>query len=454
MIVWWLLLSISSPIFGAKEFDWLFYATRKYHNSGDYDCILYDNRFFCRRDDDHEAKPCVNGLVRPFSSLKTADILPHTLINWNIPFDEIEQYADYLISNMSRDKIDHFICNCTARWIGPSCEYERPLSAANMEGTILNQLSRLFEHKNEILTCLIEEIRCNTGLLCLEWRQICDGIIQCDDGSDEMGCDLLEFNHCNKDEYQCRNGMCIPLEFLFDATFDCMDASDEQENVKVFEVFNRCPIKSAWECDERLCHKNEFSCGDGQCIHWSNLLHHRDKCKHLRDIAYHCEMFPPYGTLFTGICRQTNDLPQYSNISLCVFNLKSLLRGMSRKRSRDAIIEHCPDLIQNPEQAILSPVVQMFFNKSRLVSFYNSSKPNFHENLPKTSADLFCLNGSLLCNGTQTSLRRKYCWSIDEFEALDLYPFFPIPYLFCQAALGIDTRQTAPVKRLVRTKFA
>ncbi|CAF5222655.1 unnamed protein product, partial [Rotaria magnacalcarata] len=70
-------------------------------------------------------------------------------------------------------------------------------------------------------------LECNFGLLCLDWRDICDGAQQCMSGLDENKCDKLEFNECENDEYRCMNGMCIPEEYFLDGEFDCLDWSDE-----------------------------------------------------------------------------------------------------------------------------------------------------------------------------------------------------------------------------------
>jgi len=53
----------------------------------------------------------------------------------------------------------------------------------------------------------------NSGLLCLDWRYICDGKQQCMGGVDEDYCELLESNECEEDEYRCENDMCIPEEY-------------------------------------------------------------------------------------------------------------------------------------------------------------------------------------------------------------------------------------------------
>ena len=221
-------------------------------------------------------------------------------------FKNIERYAQYLdlitSSNIIGYESDLFICNCTTNRIGLSCEYELFSDLFTLVQVFQFQLSRPAERNNEIPACFVDEIQCNAGMLCLEWRQVCDSIINCDNGADEINCHLLEFYNCASDEFQCRNGMCIPLEFLFDGSIDCMDTSDEQEMFNTLTFSERCPLKSTLECDERLCSKNEFSCGDGQCVHWSNLIHHRETCRNYRDVVYRCESVPRMGRGINGIC--------------------------------------------------------------------------------------------------------------------------------------------------------
>ena len=61
---------------------------------------------------------------------------------------------------------------------------------------------------------------CDSSLLCLDWRDICDGIQHCMFGYDEENCDKLEFNECDdrlcpRSQWLCGDGQCIPdrLEF-------------------------------------------------------------------------------------------------------------------------------------------------------------------------------------------------------------------------------------------------
>jgi hypothetical protein len=73
-------------------------------------------------------------------------------------------------------------------------------------------------------------LECNRGSdpICLDWSEICDGFIDCQDGIDEKHCWQLETNECADNEYRCHNGQCIPIAFFSDDTntFQCLDQTD------------------------------------------------------------------------------------------------------------------------------------------------------------------------------------------------------------------------------------
>ncbi|CAF0946886.1 unnamed protein product [Adineta steineri] len=407
-----------------NSFEWILYSYNGYDN-----CLLDDERLFCQDHDllSNNVSLCTQGNTWYFSTLKDINTTTDDLLKWRIPFETIERYADYLDNNL----FNSFICNCTHDRIGVRCQYLLPVNLSTVTDLSKNQLREPLVREVPLHTCLVDMIKCNTGLLCLEWRQVCDSIVQCEDGADEVGCHEFELQNCSSDEFQCGNSMCIPNEFLFDGTIDCMDSSDEQEVDRIHKFFESCPATSVWECEERFCRKDEFSCGDGQCIHWSNLIHHQNSCKNARDLAYQCEL-QGLPTVANGICRHKGNggLPQLQNSTSCSLGLRYLLVGSDRKKAWNHIITYCPDFIQYPEQPVLSPVLNMFYNKSFIISFYAGQ--NFALALPKRKPDIVCLNGTFICNGTLITSTNGTCWSFEHYLSFADLPFFPFSYLFCQ----------------------
>jgi hypothetical protein len=97
--------------------------------------------------------------------------------------------------------------------------------------------------------------------------------VDCPSGEDEESCNELETNECEPlTEYRCKNGQCIPKDFFFDGTWDCLDKTDE---IREYNEF--CHINMLWYCEDSICDpytnslnpnglSMSFTCGDGQCI--------------------------------------------------------------------------------------------------------------------------------------------------------------------------------------------
>ncbi|CAF3313636.1 unnamed protein product [Rotaria sp. Silwood2] len=113
--------------------------------------------------------------------------------------------------------------------------------------------------------------------MCLDWREICNGIIDCigdSFGMDQQYCDELEMNECKEDEYRCHNGaQCLPLGFFRDGwtSKDYLDGIDEDEisiNSQVNGDVSKldCIRILTFPCEERSCRStHSFPCGDEEC---------------------------------------------------------------------------------------------------------------------------------------------------------------------------------------------
>ena len=226
-----------------------------------YDCVFVAPFFYCRRpkepidlirENDSFACEYNGGQVHPFSELQSKNInISLILHQWKSSIEQVERYSRYLRNS---SESDGYLCECTRpSSFGKNCEYRLPMGATLQE-TLHWQLVR---KKNDSWSVQVhddiicyESVACDSGLLCLDWREICDGVQQCMFGFDERHCDILEMNICSDDEYRCMNGMCIPEQYFLDGDFDCLDWSDELQ----FKKDENCTDEAASiTCDDRIC---------------------------------------------------------------------------------------------------------------------------------------------------------------------------------------------------------
>ena len=62
---------------------------------------------------------------------------------------------------------------------------------------------------------------------------LCDGNPDCPGKEDESTI-FCKQHKCEKNEYQCANGQCIPKRYECDYVSDCFDKSDEENCSKIF----------------------------------------------------------------------------------------------------------------------------------------------------------------------------------------------------------------------------
>ncbi|CAF1527177.1 unnamed protein product, partial [Adineta ricciae] len=216
-----------------------------------------------------------------FVELRDRNITAKDLLLWSCPIDLAEKYEVYLNTN---DLIlsNEIFYNCTKPWFGLFCQYSFEFTEQMLiNDVVYNQ----FHRKNSYLgssnspiefPCYVH-IECNRGgsFLCLDWREICDGHVDCiDEGLDEMFCFDMELNECPENEYRCHNGLCIPYQFWENGIghADCLDRSDEYNDVSYPKS---CFQDPTFRCEEHSCRTNwyEFTCGDGQCAQKFDQCH-------------------------------------------------------------------------------------------------------------------------------------------------------------------------------------
>ena len=119
-----------------------------------------------------------------FAELYSVNVTSLEILSWSSSIDLAEDYQEH-IEQVSRSYLSKkSLFNCTPPWFGSHCQYAlemNPRSTATNDGMIQQTCYLLLE--------------CDRGhlSLCLDWREICDGRIDClNGGVDELRCFELE----------------------------------------------------------------------------------------------------------------------------------------------------------------------------------------------------------------------------------------------------------------------
>lgn len=215
----------------------LLYNTENGQTNEKFDCVYHvtDNGEeipYCRRLTGDEIlnrnkTECENdGTLFRFSNLILRNVLPSHVLDWNSGIEMADLYARFFYNQSAIEGIDdQFLCNCTKPGtFGKHCEYQLTHDTESFKDAIGAQ----FEQKRTgdswntqrygTILCYAT-LMCDSGPLCLDWRDINDGMQRCVNGYDEEHSDKLEFNECEDNEFRCTNGMCIPEEFWLDGEY-------------------------------------------------------------------------------------------------------------------------------------------------------------------------------------------------------------------------------------------
>ncbi|CAF0816639.1 unnamed protein product [Adineta ricciae] len=375
-----------------------------------YDCLFHSTFVYCRRPAmpialhrENNFRRCYHGgILHSFSHLQRTNVsVTAVTLEWKSTLEMAGRYAYYL--QKPDQKNDGYLCQCNinVKSFGKYCEYLLPTGSTF--STLVQEQMKVKEANEEEVqkysdVICYNTIECNSGLLCLDWRDICDGIQQCMFGYDEENCDKLEFNECEANEYRCMNGMCIPNEYFLDGEYDCMDLSDEKG---LFDDQSCTFQQISLQCDERLCSPNYWSCGDGQCIpdrfdfHKSSTI--TATCRNRRNQYFMCEIHPKMSmwTMPNGKCYGGSDyiedpkLDQCAYFTRCSFlsgTLANCQCGSGHDYCYSAANNSCLDAhIRYPDGSIVGPFLIFIYEKTR---DWTVSRP-----------DLMQINATIKCRG-------------------------------------------------------
>lgn len=121
------------------------------------------------------------------------------------------------------------------------CDFIDPISILTLtKGKIYDQIQKLIDSPCDKCTSSVADIKCDTHRCpigkCLKKDQLCNGIADCRDKSDETKeiCQKRD-QKCAVDQFQCRSGQCVDKTKFCDHIADCKDKSDEPSECTCFD---------------------------------------------------------------------------------------------------------------------------------------------------------------------------------------------------------------------------
>ena len=298
-----------------------------------------------------------------FDQLRRLNVTTTELLSWSATVDLAENYQDYLEPDNEVFLSGEVFINCTKPWFETQCQYSFHMDQIKSFEGILREI---FERRSaseplsgvDDLSCYID-LECDRGGagLCLDWREVCDGRLDClNGGVDEAQCFQLEINQCNENEYRCHNGLCISKVFLEDSILHCLDHSDlSGEPLRPLSKYTDSLISY----EDVACRSDDaqFSCSDGQCVKdFSECRSNRhllliNSISDQGHLSYPCWMM-------MMIC--LTKIPNPNNERLCRPLLKSL--------NITAILHTCGEVIQFPTVPVLFGHIRFLYRPTNHVN--------------------------------------------------------------------------------------
>ncbi|GAB1604843.1 atrial natriuretic peptide-converting enzyme-like isoform X2 [Argonauta hians] len=94
----------------------------------------------------------------------------------------------------------------------------------------------------------VPQFQCVQDGVCIDLSYRCDEIVQCDDFSDEIGCE------CDLEkQFRCSNGICLSHKHWCNKVQDCTDGSDELPGCKCLETQFQCKLSGECIPGESYC---------------------------------------------------------------------------------------------------------------------------------------------------------------------------------------------------------
>ncbi|CAF1529423.1 unnamed protein product, partial [Adineta ricciae] len=334
---------------------------------------------FCQQfnENDKPNENVENGIS--FEDLSRNGISSSQLLKWFVPIDIAEEYE------INSKHSNEFFYNCSFPWFGSTCQFQ----LIKDEEVTFGELVRfIFLERDSpssdldfpIGTCYLFLKNCIRGPspVCLDWREICNGVNDCIDGEDEEFCALLEENRCSNEEFQCvRSKECISRTFVNDHTesLDCLDTSDEKEKFET-EFGENCIKFPTFECEEiGRGVRDYFSCGDGQ-IKLNLMPRFHAFCANLRDQHMTKTLFTSFHYISNVPCRK---------LLMCYIRPDRIhfLSHLPDEIHCELPLEHCPlKWVVFPEYPILYSTFQFVYFTNRSISLSTDD----------ITPDLICFN--------------------------------------------------------------